>query len=35
MWTTPHKEESKETEFSETIRDWYLYQHLLEQKSKD
>ena len=35
MWTTPHNEESKETEFSETIRDWYLYQHLLEQKSKD
>ena len=29
-WTTPHNEESKEAQFIETIRDCYLYQHLLE-----
>ena len=29
-WTTPHNEESKEAQFIETIRDYYLYQHLLE-----
>ena len=26
----PHNEESKEAQFIETIRDCYLYQHLLE-----
>ena len=29
-WTSPHNEESKEAQFIETIRDCYLYQHLLE-----
>ena len=29
-WTTSHNEESKEAKFIETIRDCYLYQHLLE-----
>ena len=29
-WTTPHNEEGKKAQFIETIRDCYLYQHLLE-----
>ena len=29
-WTTPHNEEIKEAQFIETIRDCYVYQHLLE-----
>ena len=31
-WTTPYNKESKETQFIETIRDCYLYQHLLDQE---
>ena len=29
-WTTPHSKESREEQFIETIRDWYIDQHLLE-----
>ena len=29
-WTAPHNEKSKGAQFIETIRDCYLYQHLLE-----
>ena len=29
-WTTLHNEESKKVQFIETIRDYYLYQHILE-----
>ena len=30
MWTTPHNKESKKAQFIKTIRNFDLYQHLLE-----